>query len=877
MIKLSKKRAELFCTLLLALSVLSMPILFSVSLSRAAELMGISPGDKPSSLRLQLSQKIPVKVILVDDKEVLIALKDAAPSSSMKPGSGDGVIFKSVELESLPGNVLAIIVTGMVPFKAASSQWDDNGLNLTVNFTPLPGRDGPDKTGGDIGRAGTDTGRAGKESHAQAGSAPSGSDKPADDTSTLSRGDAPSAKSSMPSVHFTPLPPFPGAGSIADMIKRDSYGSSKNRIPGRAGDISDMVFEADLDGCNDRDLKKASILLKQFQWQNAHDLLDGYMAGGAKDCLEKAELLRAFAYYQSIYQSIEGDDLNSLIHAESLFQSFIVNWPDSLYRPYSHTALGLIFDDLGNSAASEGHFTIVMDDYPDYAGIPEVMYHLGKIHHRKEYMEKAMEYYSEVFEKHPESVYAVAAGVGLGKALFKKLHYIDSRDLLTALVGTNPEIMFESPEVLMSIGDAEFALGRNEHARENLNKAYNIFFDLPDKHMVMTRVGDTYANEKKMERAKKVYEFVMDKFPGTEGFLGSAMGLALCLSDRTRVEELYEMVKTDFADHALSRVAMMRLAELYYREGEYQRSIEEIETLLATHPTGLRYDAVKLMQQAYESLFDENLRTGNYTYVLRTYEGARILLDRLESPLIHLLTGLSYLDAHLYEQAFQQLSRAYNGYEPPDQTLELILSLAIAMDETDRDDDALGIFQSYLDRAPDGSDKVNAMVRMGDIFFKKEDGESALDYYADAFVISRDRIEKGNILNREADVHASRGSWGDVVTLLERALKEYASAPGENYDFMSNTYRALGKAHVETSSFVKAAESFTMALKLSDNAGYDGSDIAFMLGDAYQKANALEKAKETFERVADTEDSIWARLARERLSTLTLAETLSNS
>ena len=50
-----------------------------------------------------------------------------------------------------------------------------------------------------------------------------------------------------------------------------------------------------------------------------------------------------------------------------------------------------------------------------------------------------------------------------------------------------------------------------------------------------------------------------------------------------------------------------------------------------------------------------------------------------------------------------------------------------------------------------------------------------------------------------------------------------------------------------------------------------------MVGDAYQKGNVPAKAREAFEKVVATDDSIWARMAKERLDTLDLADRVKRS
>jgi len=811
----------------------------------------------------------------VDDKEVLIALKNIRPAKGMTTWHKQSDIIRKIEVEELPGDVLAIVVTGKIPFRSVSHSWDKSGLNLMVNFNGTRYEKSPSKP---IKRDPAKSVQAKKRSdHTRSKRESYITSKPQSDNKSP-KDSAHPAQKTKEQIVTNEATPQTNAAAKTDKGEKKIYGSRKKRLSDLAGDITDMVSAADLISCSDNDLKKADMLLKQSGWKNAFDLLNSYLEKGGSECIEKADFLRAYAFYQSIDRT----NFQQLLKAESFFHNLLVNWPSSQLIPFAHTSLGLIYYQLGNTAAAEGHFTIVMKEYNSYSGIPEVLYHLAKIYddkgnNDKEYNDRAIESYRDLFDNYSKSVYAVDAGVGLGKALFKKLNYIESRDILTSLVESNPEIVYDSPEVLRSIGEAEYALQRSVPARENLTRVYNLFADISDKDMIMTKVGDTYFYEKNLDRAKVVYQFVMDKFPGTEGFLGSAMGLALCLTEKTKIEEIYNMVKKDFADHRLSRVAMMRLAELYNKDGEYEKCIEEIENLLATHPTGLRYDAVKLMQSAYESLFKKKLKDGQYPEVLKTYEGAKVLLDRLESREIFLSTGLSYLNAHLYEQAFNQLMESYKQYKQNERPSELLFGLGVAMDESGRKNDALNVLKSYTDRGDTVPHKVEAYLRMGAILFDKGELTKASKSFRSAYESSKDRIERGNALSREAEVYQRLNEWNRVSELFEKAVTEYASATGKNYEQISGAYKSLGKSYLEQRSFVRAAEAFNMALKISDGAGYSSVDIIFMLGDAYQKANALEKAKEAFQKVAGTDDSIWSRLANERLTTLALAEKVSSS
>ncbi len=279
----SKKTMDKIFRFFLFFAVSLQLTLFSIPDSGASELEGIfSEGDSPS-LRLQVSEKISSKVILVDNKEVLIALKNIRPAQGMKLQIKSSKLFKMVEIEELSGNVLAVLVTGQVPFEKAVSVWDDKGLNLAVSFmgkadfVPSPSTTGKSTSVSGNGKPGNAASgaAAAKLSSGQAGKAePAGSST----QTTQNRIQNSGGKSDTSSEKQQ------DTDALKNKIDKKAYGSRKNRISGMTGDISGMVLQADLMQCSDDDLKKASLLLKQFQWNNAHELLNGYIENGGKKC-----------------------------------------------------------------------------------------------------------------------------------------------------------------------------------------------------------------------------------------------------------------------------------------------------------------------------------------------------------------------------------------------------------------------------------------------------------------------------------------------------------------------------------------------------------------------------------------------------------------
>jgi len=175
------------------------------------------------------------------------------------------------------------------------------------------------------------------------------------------------------------------------------------------------------------------------------------------------------------------------------------------------------------------------------------------------------------------------------------------------------------------------------------------------------------------------------------------------------------MIKARFPDNTYARIAMMRLAEIYQKNKEYDKCIKEIEDLLSTHPRGLRYEAVKLMQRAYEALFKQQLKADEYTSILNRYELENTKIDKMGSREISFHVGVAYLRANLYEQAFNHLINAYKQYTRSSRSPELLFGLGLAMDESGRDEDALKLFTAFSSRFPEDKHRVEALTRMGEI------------------------------------------------------------------------------------------------------------------------------------------------------------------
>lgn len=841
----------------LVISMAAIYFLPQTAFCRQAAIKKIEIQHDPLAVKLFVTDSIPVKVIQVEKKELLIALKNVELEKGFKITGKEKSIISNVAVENLQGNVIAVILTSSQPYGRIKSRFNTSDSSFVVNIekkqvkAPLPLEKKEKKP--DVP----------KESKIAVVKKPE---------------KAPEVKIKEPAPQSTSVveDSKPVKKSVpAKSVKVPTqviYVPPKREQSRFKGDISDLIQVIDSTQCDSKQVSNSILLLKKKLYTEAFDVLDQYILQENFSCLEHAYFLRAYAFYKSV----QTDDFVAWIKAERLFQDALITYPKSSYVPYGYSGIGMIQKNLNSVSAAEGYFNIVKQGYLAYSGLPEVMYHLAEIYDQKGYLDKALKYYKQVFEDTVENNYIPDAGIGYGKSLFKKRQYLDSLTVLTYVVEANPKKVYADPQLLLHIGNANFEIGESKIARQNLTRVLNLFPEINDPDVILSKIGDTYGMENNQEKAVKVYELVREKYPDSNGYITSSIGIARYLTKDHEKVEIYKMIKEKFPENSYARIAMMRLAEIYQANGEYNKCIKEIEDLLSTHPRGLRYEAVKLMQRAYEALFQKQLKSDEYTKVLNRYELEHTRIDKMGSRKIALSVGLAYLEAKLYEESFNHLINAYKQYKRSSRSAQLLLGLGVAMEESGRKDDALKLFNAFSKRFTKSRHRGDVLSRAGGIYLEKNKYKLSSQKFNEAYKISKSHLDKGKILILHSDVYEKKGDMKTASTLREKAIKEIALASGENYDVLTDAYKELGRTYVSLKKYIKSADAYLKALSFSKD-DQEKANLGFLLGDAYQKGNIIPKAKEAFKQVVSTYDTIWARLAQQRLNTLELAQTVQNS
>ena len=894
--------------------------------ARAAEMEGIEVAGSPSSVHIVLSEKAPYKVVKFDSREILVAFRDVEMAGSFEKKGLGGPDIRDVSVTRTQKGVVSIVITTNKDVASLSSRWTGDGTLAVVPVwsvkkpaakTPVAARKdkppvkpphtekAPKGHGAVKARKAAAHGPDARSAHHPVAHAEPSVDhekprakSPREKSRELAAGHETKIHGKPVAVksgekagdhgHVAPEPGVhekqghgegkPGVDPSQLRKEKELLEGLKNKGGGNLKTSDELYRELTPQGCeNQSELIQAKAYADKGKWAEAFEIFDRYSIDpkAGKSCREYAALFKAYTYFKDLETSDR--EWKNYVKAADYFQDVISFYPDSPYAPYAMSSLGRIYLLMGDISQAEGYFQIVLSTYKDrYPGIPEIMFELGWIYTEKNDTQLAIDTLKDVVARFPGGEFIGKAKLKLGKAFFNTADFQSAIRIFEEVVAEKPRMVFESPELLLFLGNAYYQTGKREKALENLLKVYNLFPQIEGRDTLLTRIGDILLETGRKDQAVKVFKLVTKKYPKTDGFVISTMRLAEYLENREEKEKMYTMVISDFRTNPLSQLAMLRLALLENEAGEYEKSIETVKNLLVMRPKDLQKEAVSVIQDSSAHVFKKLLEKGEHMELISSYEADRKYLDDTEKPELFFYVGMAYLKSHLFPNAVDTLLKAYNRTGERRRSEELIGSLGMAMDEAGRDEEALGMFETYLKRFPGGADAVSSHIRMGQIYFERKKFGTAIATLKKAYEKTGDSGERVRILLDISKNHAEIGNHKAAVVTLDNAAALLAKDPEGNAEMLVSVYKGLAENHMKQKQWEKAVTVLDKALKITTEPS-DLTEIYFQMGEAHHHLRNNEEATLAYTYVVDNGDTFWSGMAKERLRVMNLKAKLDKN
>ena len=822
------------------------------------------------TLRIEMSGPASYKVMKLDLREVMVAVKDAGVGGKFATAVPEGHVVKSVKTTKLPDQVVSLMIETTRDVQAVTTQWDRGANILTVIFSPAASPSSKPASPQPI--------------PAKRIKYPKGKIPPLTDETP---GPPPEEGPAVPPKKGTPVhagSPPPAAGGRAEAVPSPTPGPEggagatsppetlRGREARREGDTAREAFlgEMEKSPCGGSPLTADMLALgRAGQWAEAFGLLQKRVDPKSSDpCQREAYYLRALASLQMT----RGGDSKALLASANFFQEAMSYFPEAPYTPYALFLLGEISRELSNFTEAGGYYRMVLKNHPNHPMAAESSLTLALLAVKAKKYAEAVPALRDYLGRDPKGPRAAEVTLALGKALYETNQFADSMALLSSAAAQDPWAVYDDPELLITLGNLYYQLGQMAQARETMLRAMNLFPDNAAGPVLFARIGDTLKEDNAPDQARKIYALVMEKYPGSDGAAVSAMRLAELLPSGSAKAAQYRAVIQTYPNNPMAKLASVRLADLLLQAGDYNGSIDALRPILSGDLKELKQEAFYILTSDFNGLFKQLVGEGALLPILSAYEKDKRLIASIGDENLLQMIGEAFFKGNFHPQALELFEKAYKMTSPQNRSPLLYSRLAASYQALGKKEQAKEMYYAYFQAIPKTEKSPDVYLRMGRLLMDEKAWASALPMLETGYAQSVSDGQKAEFLYARAQVYQALGEDNKVPDLLIKAINLMASSPGVGNDRLMGAYRLLGEGYLKLSAHDKAIDAFTMALKFSG--GPPPPALLFKLAELKLKVGKRDEAKAAFSEIVAGGDAFWGKLAQEKLRIMELEERL---
>ena len=594
---------------------------------------------------------------------------------------------------------------------------------------------------------------------------------------------------------------------------------------------------------------------------------------------------RAYFLLAKSYEQLYSDSL--LVHFMEIkdhYENAINRFSTSIWVPGALLAVGNLCLKIENYYEALAYYNLVVKKHKDSTAAVGALMQKVKLFRLKKKRKEALSILEYVACEYPGSPEETEAKIEMGKLLHEMNSFKRSINVLCDVREIHSKTIYQYPEVFLYLGYNYYELGDQVKARENLLRFYNSCPDREMNHLILTKIADAYRDEGFIEDAVKFYELVIERYPETEGALISLIrlaeqqeegaleidrGIALSVKvtgkdiglPREIYEDIMNNILTKDEKNPLAQLGLLKLATLYQKEKEYDKSLKASRELLNKYPRSkLRKECKHALTKTIEAMLKEEMEGKRYITIINIYEREKDLFSVITSPDPFLAVARASMNLELQDLATDMFKRADSLVPDEEKPADLLFYVGRALFEKDKLKEALSRLNLLTNNYPTDRNASYAYQLKGRILLKQERYLPAVEMFSSALRFHLKRCEKARILMDEARalMRCNRNEKALKATreadeLKTKCLTQYPHI----YKEIGELYLRLGYPKIALSIFNKALETGKER----------GSEILLKLKIA-QCYRLLDKRKDylaVYNQISGLDDPFWSNLAKERI------------
>ncbi len=526
---------------------------------------------------------------------------------------------------------------------------------------------------------------------------------------------------------------------------------------------------------------------------------------------------------------------------------------------------------MGDMQKCKEYLENIIADYPRAAVVPLSWMQLGRLQLTLNDSVGAVTSFRTALSLELSPADKLEANYQLGKALSKVNAHQDAIGHFQECLSMDPKAYLKHPDLLRYFGESLFAVAQYAESYRYLMHYINLDVQGADKDLVLARIAETLQHKGEKHLADKLSRYIVQQYPGTEGYVISQIRTAESLERGSQMSAEACQIYRQLAERPLSlplmKVVFFKLAVWEWQNRNYAQSLSLVEKILQGRSNAAEFDEFLALKERIVSDWAKSaFANKDYLKVVELYKEYPSWFQANGSGSLLAAVAESYGQLKLYSRAIDIYRNLLRDVAAENDECHLKISeYAHLAGDPDTAMNHLAQVQSVA-LEPE-KQRLTAEIRfgrgdyqgavtqfdllLGDGYTPEATDLVLLWHYAEC-LIKTDRPE--DALEQLHVIH-DRLSKDDAEQRVRLCLMQ------------SECYEALKQPQ-------QAAEMLEKAIALNPSGELKGR-LNYQLSHLYAKAGQADKAMEKLHELMKSSQPFWQTAAQQKLDYLKLEDNKS--
>ncbi|MBW2108634.1 MAG: tetratricopeptide repeat protein [Deltaproteobacteria bacterium] len=385
--------------------------------------------------------------------------------------------------------------------------------------------------------------------------------------------------------------------------------------------------------------------------------------------------------------------------------------------------------------------------------------------------------------------------------------------------------------------------GETKSAHDIYRKIIERFPQSPLAQVAMLKLGNLDKKSGNYENAIKTFKALLAKKPDD------------------RLKEKIE---------AALQEAMLEFAQALSQKGHEEKSVDVLRQLLAEYPhTDLLAEVKSSLETSLGRIFDRYEQQGRTEQLVAYYERLKATVPFNDMPKLLVKIGDAYRALHFFGPALTAFEHARRFYGEQDLPAQFLIGLVQCALEEEKFETAQSAAEGFIRKYPSHTQVAKALLWRGRALLGLHRYEDALNDFRGGLAKQPEKDVQVDLLLGLARVSVRLGDYHQAALSFKKAIAVLETEESASVELTTGIYRELGEALFKQGASQQALSAFSKVLALKPN-GPHTYEVQYRIAQCYRRQKAKDKAEELLARIAASGDPFWSKVAQSQINDMNI-------